>query len=282
MRLLVDYFGGSKRVWNQVEGTNVILRTPPCCCCIVCLPVIKFDRWVSDRWQAQSICYLVVTTVAFAFYKLWACYKCGVQQYVIGVWQVTGMWQVTGVWRVKGVCVCDRRVFTKLQMLVMQVALVRPLLMFIAAVLWADGAYTPGVVSVHLLPDWLIWIIVKSYWLKPFNWTNKRLMTWLLYYLATDSSKQCIHLHSNGQRVIDNVGSVRAHRAQKYILRGVERIQHWRQVHQPAVGTAAVRHPQSLPQHPRSVRRHSLWCTLLVQGPRRAWVTCVHILTNAF
>lgn len=85
MRLLVDYFGGSKRVWNQVEGTNVILRTPPCCCCIVCLPVIKFNR----------------------------------------------------------------RVFIKLQMLVMQVALVRPLLMFIAAVLWADGAYTPGVIAAN-------------------------------------------------------------------------------------------------------------------------------------
>lgn len=131
-------------------------------------------------------------------------------------------------------------------------------------------------------PDWLVWIIAKSYWLKPFNWTNKFLMAWLLYYLATDSSEQRVHLHSDSQRVIDNVGSVRAHRAQKYILGGVEGVQHWRQVYQSAVGTAAVRHPQSLPQHPRPVRRHSLWYALLVQGPRRAWVTCVHICTNAF
>jgi hypothetical protein len=42
-----------------------------------------------------------------------------------------------------------RKVYMRLHLLVLQVAIIRPLLMFIAAVLWADGNYTPGLVS-----DW--------------------------------------------------------------------------------------------------------------------------------
>ena len=49
------------------------------------------------------------------------------------------------------ICCCFvviiRRLFYRLELLVMQVAFVRPMLMFIAAVLWANGSYSPGVVG---------------------------------------------------------------------------------------------------------------------------------------
>ena len=43
-----------------------------------------------------------------------------------------------------------RAMWFKLHLLVMQVAFIRPCLMFIAAVLWVDGAYTPGLVRFYL------------------------------------------------------------------------------------------------------------------------------------
>ena len=44
----------------------------------------------------------------------------------------------------------SRSLYLKLQILVLQVAIVRPILFFVAGVLWANGNYTPGVVSLTL------------------------------------------------------------------------------------------------------------------------------------
>lgn len=45
-----------------------------------------------------------------------------------------------------------RKTFEKFYNLVMQVTIVRPLLMFIAAVLWTDNMYIPGYVSPFVIP----------------------------------------------------------------------------------------------------------------------------------
>ena len=44
-----------------------------------------------------------------------------------------------------------RRVYRRLVLLVLQVAIIRPVLMFCAAVLWADGVYHPGEVRIVII-----------------------------------------------------------------------------------------------------------------------------------
>ena len=46
--------------------------------------------------------------------------------------------------------VCCRKLYFKITMLTMQVAIVRPILMFFAAVLWTNNSYIPGDVSTCL------------------------------------------------------------------------------------------------------------------------------------
>lgn len=84
-RLMVDYMGGPKRMWELIEDREMSLNTPPCCCCCICLPKIKFKR----------------------------------------------------------------AVFFRITLQIMQVAIVRPILMFFAAVLWANGSYHPGNMSIY-------------------------------------------------------------------------------------------------------------------------------------
>lgn len=84
-RLMIDYMGGPRRMWELMEDREMSLSTPPCCCCCVCLPKIKFKR----------------------------------------------------------------KVFFKITLQIMQVAIIRPILMFFAAVLWANGSYQPGNMSLY-------------------------------------------------------------------------------------------------------------------------------------
>jgi organic solute transporter subunit alpha len=56
-----------------------------------------------------------------------------------------------------------RKVYRCLNILVIQVALIRPLLLFIAAVLWSDGLYTPGLVSNNSGYAWLVVVTRGQY-----------------------------------------------------------------------------------------------------------------------
>jgi len=41
-RLMVNYMGGARRVWEIVPADRMVaMNTPPVCCCCVCIPAQK-------------------------------------------------------------------------------------------------------------------------------------------------------------------------------------------------------------------------------------------------
>lgn len=82
-RLMVNYMGGSERMWKIVgPDRHIRMNAPPCCCCFCCGPKLL-----------------------------------------------------------------TRSLFLRITMQVLQVAIVRPIIMFIAAILWTNGSYHAGNMS---------------------------------------------------------------------------------------------------------------------------------------